>query len=323
MTSPGTDVASLGAVIARTRYLLLDFDGPICSIYAGLTDATVAAQLRKLIPGELPDEIASTPDPIEVFCYSATVSDELAARVEAEMADLEVAAVPTADPTPYVHQVIASARESRRIVGVVSNNGPRAVNAYLDRHGLSEGIRLVVARTSHDPALLKPSPHLINEAIRGLNADPAATTLAADHGISRATAYRYVDEAVDVLSAQAPGLDEALERALAEGAPYVVLDGKIFETDRLAETVTSAKGEDINAWYSGKKHRPGANVQAVMLPGGLPAWTSRAEPGHVHDITAARARALPALYRAAALTAGGVCLSVPVVMLIRSFITRS
>jgi phosphoglycolate phosphatase len=180
MTSPGTDAASLGEVIARTRYLLLDFDGPICSIYAGLTDAIVAAQLRKLIPGELPDAIASTPDPIEVFTYSATVSDELAARVEAEMADLEVAAVPTADPTPYVHQVIASARESGRIIGVVSNNGPRAVNAYLDRHGLSDGIRLVIARTSHDPVLLKPSPHLINEAVHGLNADPAATTLVGD-----------------------------------------------------------------------------------------------------------------------------------------------
>ena len=102
--------------------------------------------------------------------------------------------------------------------------------------------------------------------------------LAVDHGISRATAYRYVDEAVDVLSAQAPGLDEALQRALADGAPYVILDGKIFETDRLSETVTSAKGDEINAWYSGKKHRPGANVQAVMLPGGLPAWTGPAEP---------------------------------------------
>lgn len=86
---------------------------------------------------------------------------------------------------------------------------------------------------------------------------------------------------------------------MADGVPCVIPGGKIFETDRLAETVTSAKGEDINAWYSGKKHRPGANVQAVMLPGGLPAWTGPAEPGHVRDITAARARALPALYRPA------------------------
>jgi hypothetical protein len=124
--------------------------------------------------------------------------------------------------------------------------------------------------------------------------------LAADHGISRATAYRYIDEAVDVLSAEAQGLDQALGRAMADGVPYVILDGKVFETDRLAETVTSKKGEDIDAWYSGSKHRPGANVQAVMLPSGLPAWTGPAEPGHVHGIAAAREHALPLLYRAAA-----------------------
>jgi phosphoglycolate phosphatase len=180
MTSPGTDAEALGAIIARTRFLLLDFDGPICSIYAGLPAPTVAEKLRQFFPGELPDEIANTEDPIEVFTYAASVSDEMAARVEAEMTDLEVAAVPTADPTPYVHEVIASARESGRIIGVVSNNSPRAVNAYLDRHSLSGGIRLVVARTSHNPALLKPSPHLINEAVRGLDADPAVTALVGD-----------------------------------------------------------------------------------------------------------------------------------------------
>lgn len=179
MTTPGTDTA-LGAIIRRTRVLLLDFDGPICSIYAGLPAPTVAEKLRKLFPGELPEAIANTPDPIEVFQYAATVSEEMAARVEAEMADLEVAAVPTADPTPYTHQVIASARESGRTIGVVSNNSPRAVNAYLDRHGLSHGIALVAARISHDPALLKPSPHLINEAIFALDANPTESALVGD-----------------------------------------------------------------------------------------------------------------------------------------------
>jgi hypothetical protein len=81
----------------------------------------------------------------------------------------------------------------------------------------------------------------------------------------------------------------------------VILDGKLFATDRLAEQVTSVKGEEIDAWYSGRHHRPGGSVQAVMRPGGLPLWASQAEPGHVHDITAARIHALPALYRAASL----------------------
>jgi phosphoglycolate phosphatase len=190
MTSPGTDNAALGAIIARTRWLLLDFDGPICSIYAGLPASTVAEKLRQLFTDELPDEIANTADPIEVFTYSATVSDEMAALVEAEMADLEVTAAPTAEPTPYVHEVIASARESDRIIGVVSNNSARAVNAYLDRHGLSGGIRLVVARTSPDPALLKPNPYLVQEAIRGLEAEAANSTLVGDSFTDIEAAHR-------------------------------------------------------------------------------------------------------------------------------------
>jgi hypothetical protein len=125
--------------------------------------------------------------------------------------------------------------------------------------------------------------------------------LGRDHGVSRATAYRYLAEAVDVLSAQAPDLPEALERAMAEGVPYVILDGKVFATDRCSEPATSVKGEQIDAWYSGKAHRHGGNVQAVMRPDGLPLWAGPAEPGSVHDLTAARWHALPALYRAAAL----------------------
>jgi hypothetical protein len=125
--------------------------------------------------------------------------------------------------------------------------------------------------------------------------------LGRDHGVSRATAYRYVAEAVDVLSEQAPGLAEALERAMADGVPYVILDGKIFAADRCSAPMTSVKGKQIDAWYSGKAHRHGGNCQAVMRPGGLPLWIGPAEPGSVHDLTAARVHALPALYRAAAL----------------------
>jgi hypothetical protein len=100
-----------------------------------------------------------------------------------------------------------------------------------------------------------------------------------DHGVSRATAYRYVAEAVDVLSEQAPGLPEALARALADGVPYVILDGKVFASDRCSEPMTSVKGEQVDAWYSGKAHRHGGNVQAVMRPTGSrsgPARPSRA-----------------------------------------------
>lgn len=61
------------------------------------------------------------------------------------------------------------------------------------------------------------------------------TALARDHGISRSTGYRYADEVIAVLATQAPVLHEALQRAKDDGASYVILDGKLFENDRLTE----------------------------------------------------------------------------------------
>ena len=141
------------------------------------------------------------------------------------------------------------------------------------------------------------------EAVLGLRwlrdrATPEA--LARDHGISRATAYRYVDEVIAVLAGQAPDLHQALERAQDEGLPHVILDGKIIPCDRCKEPAISVKGQVIDLWYSGKAHSHGGNIQAVLAPDGFPLWVSPVEPGSVHDITAARTHALPALYHAAA-----------------------
>jgi hypothetical protein len=129
----------------------------------------------------------------------------------------------------------------------------------------------------------------------------AIGALARDHGVSRATGYRYVDEVIGVLAAEAPELPEALARAMADGLAFVILDGKIIPADRCREKTTSVKGESVDLWYSGKAHRHGGNIQAVASPTGFPLWVSPAEPGSVHDITAARIHALPALYRSAAL----------------------
>jgi DDE superfamily endonuclease len=118
-------------------------------------------------------------------------------------------------------------------------------------------------------------------------------------GLSQATAYRYLHEVIDVLADRAPDIHEALQRALDEGIPHLILDGKIFDTDRCRTKITSVKGEQIDAWYSGKTHDFGGNIQALFEPGGLPIWTSDVEPGHTVDIEAARTHALPAAYPAA------------------------
>jgi DDE superfamily endonuclease len=111
-------------------------------------------------------------------------------------------------------------------------------------------------------------------------------------GLSQATAYRYLNEVIDVLAAQAPDLHQALQRAQRDGLSHLVLDGKVVDTDRLHIKTLSAKGKTIDLWYSGKTHDFGGNIQAIFAPGGFPLWVSDVLPGNVHDITAARAHVL-------------------------------
>ena len=119
--------------------------------------------------------------------------------------------------------------------------------------------------------------------------------LGAGFGLSQATSYRYVAEITKVMAAEAPGLEEALERAVAEGTPYVILDGKIVCSDRCHEKTVSRKGRDIDLWYSGKKKDFGGNIQGLFYPDGLPVWISDVLPGNVHDLAAARETVLPVL----------------------------
>ena len=116
-------------------------------------------------------------------------------------------------------------------------------------------------------------------------------------GISQATAYRYKDEAVEVLAAKAPSLREALERAAEQGLPYLILDGTLISPDRCADKKTSRKGKVRDKWYSGKAHEPAGNVQALAAPSGVPLRVSDALPGSTHDLTAARELVLPGARR--------------------------
>jgi hypothetical protein len=122
---------------------------------------------------------------------------------------------------------------------------------------------------------------------------PGIRRLGQGFGISQATAYRYLNEAIEVLADRAPSLREALEKAEERGLPYLILDGTVVAADRCAEKTNSKKGREIDRWYSGKAHHPGGNVQALSAPRGVPLWISDVLPGSTHDLTAAREHVLP------------------------------
>ena len=98
--------------------------------------------------------------------------------------------------------------------------------------------------------------------------------LAAGFGVGTATAWRYVNETVELLAARAPKLHKAVRDAMKAGYAYVVLDGTLIPIDRVAAD---------RPFYSGKHKKHGMNLQVIARPSGDILWVSGALPGSVHD----------------------------------------
>ncbi len=164
----------------------------------------------------------------------------------------------------------------------------KAVTGWVARHRRRPGSRPAQrAGTVHTQVVL---------VLRWLRHRLDLRTLAGEAGLSIATAYRYLHEALDVIAAQAPALDDVLNRAHAAGLSFLCLDGTLVPTDRVA--ARAERGHHL--WYSGKHHAFGGSLQVLADPGGFPLWVSAVCPGSTHDLTAARELVLPALYPHAA-----------------------
>ena len=102
--------------------------------------------------------------------------------------------------------------------------------------------------------------------------------VAAGFEVGTATAWRYVTETVALLAARAPKLRRAVRAAVQAGYPFVVLDGTLIRTDRVAAD---------RPFFSGKHHCHGMNLQVIGGPAGQLLWVSGPLPGSVHDMKAA------------------------------------
>ncbi|AEB47834.1 HAD family hydrolase [Micromonospora maris] len=176
--------ADLGRLLGDVDALLLDFDGPVCSIFAGYPAPQIAAELVDVLRQHgvnVPPELASEPDPLEVLRRTGTASDQDVTRaIEDALCAAERRAVETAEPTPYGREVIVAARQAGMPVAVVSNNSAGAVNAYLVAHRLAAHVSLVVGRAYAEPDRMKPNPEPILKAVRAVGERPNRCVLVGD-----------------------------------------------------------------------------------------------------------------------------------------------
>lgn len=174
----------LARVLAGSGPILLDFDGPVCSIFGGYPASSVATELRSILAGldvRLPCEVAEEDDPLQILRWTATLGrPELTKAAEDALRAAEVRAVATAVPAPYSHEVFAVAQEMKHRLAIVSNNSALAIRAYLDRHGLSPYVSCIAGRKPYCPKKMKPHPHLIKEALTVLHAEPQKAVLIGD-----------------------------------------------------------------------------------------------------------------------------------------------
>ncbi len=164
--------------------LLLDFDGPLCGMFAGLRASDVAAELVDVLRGNgviLPDAVATEPDPLAVLRWTGdNCGPALTTAVEDLLCALELRAIGSASPTPSGREVILAARGAGLPVAVVSNNSAGAVAAYLSTYGLAKYVGVIVGRPYARPERMKPHPAPILEAVRALAAEPPACVLIGD-----------------------------------------------------------------------------------------------------------------------------------------------
>lgn len=170
----------LSEILSGARAVLFDFDGPICSVFAGSPAHSVAAQLHELLGREGYESDASEDDPLEVLRQSERLGQAVVRRIEDALTAAEIAAIGTARPTRGGDESLAACARSGRRTAIVTNNSPWAVTIYLDNHGLTDLVHAVVGRPYAEPQRMKPNPAMLVRALDDLSVEPGAAALIGD-----------------------------------------------------------------------------------------------------------------------------------------------
>lgn len=235
-----TTTSSLVTLIRGARYLLLDFDGPVCAVFGSLTNRQASKALCLFMHEQgiqVPDEVLGSPDPFDVLRYAGRVGE--AEAVEQELRRLEIEAVATAPETPHAFDVLREAHKRGMKSVVVSNNSAAAVREYLARHQVS--VDAVASRKLATPELLKPSPHLLQKAMTELGVKDPQECLFVGDSVS------------DIQAGQAIGVPVVAfvnkpkkHQELNEAGPSALITSMAELASAISEADTPTRGPNIH-----------------------------------------------------------------------------
>lgn len=175
--------ADTEALLRRVRTVLLDFDGPVCSIFAGYPASIVMSELVATAAAAgypVPQEYQRNQDPLDIFRFAGTVGPELTAMIGQELTAAELKAAETAEATPGAGDFLAACRSTGRTAALVSNNSAAALAKYLARIGWADLVNAVEGRDPSDPALMKPHPHVLLRTLAELATSAESAVIVGD-----------------------------------------------------------------------------------------------------------------------------------------------
>ncbi|MEV0196095.1 HAD family hydrolase [Nonomuraea sp. NPDC050691] len=216
---------ALVEIFRQTRAVLLDFDGPVCKVFAGLPAPVVAARLKRLLQdegAELPQDVAELDDPLRVLQRTADFVPQMIDKVEAALMANEVEAADSAEITLGVRELLAACAEAGRPVVIVSNNSKPAIERLLSRAGLDGSLAGIVGRPIGRPAEMKPHPRSLLRACEIAAVRPEEAVLIGDSGFDMEAAINA--GARSIAYANEPGKEVALMQAGASAVANAMND---------------------------------------------------------------------------------------------------
>ncbi|WP_367043410.1 HAD family hydrolase [Streptomyces sp. Je 1-332] len=181
------ETKKLRELIERARFVLFDFDGPICRLFAGHSAERIASEQVRWLEGRglhglLTAEEREQPDPHAVLraVDRRHSGSDLVTELEERLTHQELTAVASAWPTQYADPLIMTWHAMGSRLAVTTNNSPRAVSRYLESRQLGHCFAPHIYGRTQDLHLLKPNPHCLNRALSAMGAEPSSALMIGD-----------------------------------------------------------------------------------------------------------------------------------------------
>ncbi|MFC9930200.1 HAD family hydrolase [Streptomyces sp. NPDC127190] len=187
MTSDVQEIEKLRGLITSARFVLWDFDGPICRLFARHKAERIAADLvawleRQGLRGLLSEAERRTLDPQVVLraVGRRRPGSDLVTGLEERLTQEELRAAASALPTAYADPLIRTWTAVGARLAVTTNNSARVVRSYLEGRGLAGCFAPHLYGRTEQLHHLKPDPHCLVRALNAMGAAPEAALMIGD-----------------------------------------------------------------------------------------------------------------------------------------------